>query len=104
MWQTSCCRLNLCGRFAQYTDVLSWMGSALKSQLWAATAKSSSQLSAAVGKLPITTIYQKMYIKDDMDGHPGQGDQMDPESVLNFKVAVDVWSSMSAKIMAALSI
>lgn len=80
------------------------MGSALKSQLWAATAKSSSRLSAAVSKLPITTIYQKMYIKDDMDGHPGQGDQMDPETLLNFKAFVDVWSSLSAKITAVLSI
>jgi hypothetical protein len=87
-----------------FTDVVSWMGSALQSQLWAATAKSSSHLSAAVSKLPITTIYQKLYIKDDMDGHPGQGDQMDPETLLNFKAFVDVWSSLSAKITAVLSI
>ena len=43
-----------------------------------------------------------MYIQDDINLHPGQGDTMDQPEVLEFQVVVDVFTAIADKIEQAL--
>ena len=74
----------------------------MKPALWAEASASAHEFFTALNRMKVEDIYKQMYIQDDLDGHPGQGDTMGGDSVLSYKMLVDVYSSLAAKIAAAL--
>ena len=92
----------------QYLDYVGWVADALDYKRWRTVAKVSVELSGALGKLRLRDIWKSLYVDDDLNCcAPGesfsQRDELSRGDELKIQEMIDVWSSLSVKLAAALS-